>query len=56
MRPNVKPNCSQVKNKNNSSIAFIFSLGQGFDTELNIDGELKGFVATFSSVFFKFLS
>ena len=56
VRPNVKPNCSQVKNINNWSIAFIFALGLGFDTGLNNDGELKGFAGTFSSVFVNFLS
>ena len=56
VRPNVKSNCSQVKNMNNWSTAFIFGLGLGFDKGLNNDGELKGFVSIFSPVFVKFLS
>lgn len=56
VRPNVKPNRSQVKNVNNWSIAFIFGLGPGFDTGPNNDGELKGFAGTFSSAFVNFLS
>ena len=46
-----KPNVLIVNGASN-----VNSLGPGFDTGLNNDGELKGFLGTFSSVFVKFLS